>query len=137
MDIGKINGNTSNNLINGSASQAADKAADDSFEKRLQAAVDNNDDKELKKACQQFEAIMLDMMYKQMKATVVKSDLVQKDAGRDIFESMLDESLMEQASKTGTFGLAESLYKQLGKHNKAIPKVEGEKKVEENQPVDK
>ena len=137
MDIGKITGNVSNNLITGSAAQAVDKAADDSFEKRLQAAVDNNDDKELKKACQQFEAIMLDMMYKQMKATVVRSDLVQKDAGRDIFESMLDESLMEQASQTGTFGLAESLYKQLGKHNKTIPKVEGEKTVEGSQPVDK
>lgn len=136
MDIGKISGNASNNLITGSAAQAAYKAADDSFEKSLQAAVASNDDKELKEACQQFEAIMLDMMYKQMKATVVRSDVFQKDAGRDIFESMLDESLMEQASKTGSFGLAESLYKQLGKHNKAIPKVEGENAVEGNRPVD-
>lgn len=136
MDIGKITGNTSNSLITGSASQAADIAADDSFEKRLQAAVDSNDDKGLKSACQQFEAIMLDMMYKQMKATVVKSDLVQADPGRDIFESMLDESLMEQASKTGTFGLAESLYKQLSKHDTVNPKTVDEKKVEGSQPVD-
>jgi flagellar protein FlgJ len=107
-----------------------------SFEKRLQAAVDNKDDKELKRACQQFEAIMLGMMYKQMKATVVRSDLIQSDPGRDIFESMLDESLTEEASKTGTFGLAESLYKQLGKQNKSAVKADGEKTVEGSRPVD-
>ncbi len=136
MDIGKITGYASNSLTTGAASQAADKASDDSFEKRLQAAVESSDDKELKAACQQFEAIMLDTMYKQMKATIVKSDLVQQDAGRDIFESMLDDSLMEQASKTGTFGLAESLYKQLGKRGKTAPEPGGEKTVEGSRPVD-
>lgn len=136
MDTGKITGNAINNIIGNTASQAADKAVDGSFEKTLQAAVDNKDDKELKKACQQFEAIMLDMMYKQMKATVVKSDFVQKDAGRDIFESMLDESLVEEASKTGSFGLAESLFKQLSKQSKTSPAPAVEKKVEGSQPVD-
>ena len=122
MDIGQISGSMSNNLITGSASQAAESAGDDSFEKQLQAAVANKDDKALKSACQQFEAIMLNMMYKQMKATVQKSDLMPSDPGTDIFESMLDDSLMDQASKTGSFGLAESLYKQLSKNGGSTPK---------------
>ena len=136
MDVGKVTDGAWNNLMTGSASQAADRAADDSFEKRLQAAMNKNDDKELKAACQQFEAIMLGMMYKQMKATVVRSDLIPADAGRDIFESMLDDSLMEQASKTGTFGLAESLYRQLSKKGGAAAKP-GSEKTEGSPPVDK
>jgi Rod binding domain-containing protein len=50
-----------------------------------------------------------------MKATIIKSDLVEHDAGMEIFESMQDDALMEQVSKTGSLGLAESLYKQLAK----------------------
>lgn len=116
MDIGKV----SSNIINGymsSASNSVEQASDDSFAKRLEDAVRNNDDRELKAACQEFEAIMLDMLYKQMKATIIKSDLVEEDPGRSVFESMQDEELMKQASKTGTLGLAESLYKQLSRRN--------------------
>ncbi len=115
MDIGKISGSTAGNLTN-EATQSAAQASDDSFAKKLEAAVNGNDDKELKKACQDFESIMLSMMYKSMKATITKSDLVEEDAGTEIFESMQDDNLMEQASKTGSLGLAESLYKQLSKN---------------------
>ena len=50
-----------------------------------------------------------------MRDTVIKSDLLEEDPGREIFESMLEEKLMEQASKRGSLGLAESLYKQLSR----------------------
>jgi len=114
MDISKIDSLTIESLVDNSSS-VLKSTNDDDFARRLEAAVKNNDDKELKKACQEFEAIMLDMLYKQMKATVIKSSLTEKDPGRDIFESMLDEELMQAASKTGSLGLAESLYKQLSK----------------------
>jgi flagellar protein FlgJ len=107
---------TGNNLIDsytGDAVRAAARAQDDSFAKRLEEAAQKNDDKELKRACQEFEAIVLNILYKQMKATVIKSGLIKEDPGTGIFESMYDEQLMEQASKTGSFGLAESLYRQL------------------------
>jgi peptidoglycan hydrolase FlgJ len=137
MGIEKINNSVSGNLTTG-AVQSASQAADNSFETHLKAAVEKNDDKELKNVCQQFEGIMLDMMYKQMKTTIIKSDLVEEDAGREIFQSMLDENLMEQASKTGSFGLAESLYKQLSKQSASIEKKNDESKtIEESQPVDK
>jgi flagellar protein FlgJ len=107
---------TSNNLTDhytGDAARAANRTQDDSFAKRLEEAAKNNNDKELKKACQEFEAIILNILYKQMKSTIIKSGLVKEDPGTGIFESMYDEQLMEQASKTGSFGLAESLYRQL------------------------
>lgn len=123
MDIGKINLNMIGEYTN-NASDSVKQASDDSFAKRLESASQNSNDKELKAVCQEFEAIMLDVMYKQMKATVVKSDLIEEDPGTAIFESMQDEELMKQASKTGTLGLAESLYKQLSKqYGRAVPEM--------------
>lgn len=58
-------------------------------------------------------------MYKQMKATVPKSSLFPKDSGTEFFESMLDEKLVENASKTNSLGLADLLYKQLSKQMKS------------------
>ena len=116
MDIGKISSSLINSLTN-EATSSVEQASDDSFAEKLEAAVQNNDNKELKRACQEFEGIMLKMMYKQMKATIIKSDLIEEDPGTEIFESMQDESLMEMASKTGSFGLAESLYKQLSRQS--------------------
>ncbi len=119
MAIDGISGNSSDSY-NGIASAASSQAAaqqvsDNSFEKLLQQAVDNRDEKELKEACKQFEGIMLNMMYKSMKATIIKSDLVEEDAGTELFQSMLDEELVDEASQTGTLGLADALYKQLSR----------------------
>lgn len=114
MDINMIDGMTMGNFIRNAANQAA-RASDDDFARRLEEAARNKDDRELKKACQEFEAIMLDMLFRQMKATIIKSGLVEEDPGREIFETMLDEELMEQASKRGSLGLADMLYKQLSR----------------------
>ena len=134
MDIGKISGNSADSFTKDAAKSAA-RAADDSFARKLEAAVQNNDDKELMKACQEFESIMLNMMYKQMKGTITKSDLIEKDAGTEIFESMQDENLMGLASKTGSFGLAESLYRQLSKHSGTGVKNVGKEIIQGNKPV--
>lgn len=40
------------------------------FEAKLKRAMENKDEKALKEACQQVEEIFLQMMYKQMKATI-------------------------------------------------------------------
>ena len=135
MDIGKISGNSITGGMTNEAAAAAAQADDDSFARRLDAAVRSKDDAELKKACQEFEGIMLDMLYKSMKATIIKSDLVEKDAGTEIFESMRDENLMEQASKSGSFGLAESLYKQLSRHSGTGVKNVGKESVQESKTV--
>jgi flagellar protein FlgJ len=102
---------------------AAQQASDNSFEKLLQQAVDNKDDKELKAACKEFEGVMLNIMYKQMKATVIKSDLIAKDAGTEYFEGMLDDNLMDNAAKTGSMGLADVLYKQLSRQYNVVSKT--------------
>jgi flagellar protein FlgJ len=134
MDIGKISGSPAGSLTN-EATQSAAQASEDSFAKKLEAAVNGNDDKELKKACQEFESIMLSMMYKSMKATITKSDLIEKDAGTEIFESMQDDNLMEQASRTGSLGLAESLYKQLSKKSGTGANNVSKEAIQKSEPV--
>jgi len=109
MDVGRISGS----IVSDTITHSERKAADDSFEKHLETAVKRNDQEEMKKACQEFEALFLSMMYKQMKASIPKSGLIPEDAGSEIFESMFDEKLMEEAAKGRGIGLADTLYKQL------------------------
>lgn len=120
MEIGKIN----DSFINNSVDTTKNKVQDDSFDQRLKSAMNSKDEKELRKACDDFEAIMLNMMYRQMKATVQKSDLIPEDTGNEIFNSMLDDELMKEASKARGMGLADVLYKQLtkklGRQEKAV-----------------
>ncbi|NJD03453.1 MAG: flagellar biosynthesis protein FlgJ [Ruminiclostridium sp.] len=113
------------------------QAGDKSFEDELKAAMDKSDDKELKNVCKQFEGIMLNILYKQMKATINRSDLIEPDPGREIFESMLDESMMEKASQSSTLGLADSLYKQLRRQSASSAEKEREKAAEGVGPVEK
>ncbi len=124
MTIDKIGGNIIDSYTDNVVNSVA-QSADDSFARRLEAAAQNSDDRELKKVCQEFEAIMLNMMYKQMKGTIIKSYLIEEDPGTAIFESMADEELMNQASKTGTLGLAQSLYKQLSRQHAKVASVAG------------
>lgn len=111
MDIKAVSGVSS--ITNMESNKA--KSADNSFEKHLENAVGKNDEQQLKKVCKEFEGIMLDMMFKQMKASIPKSDLIPSDSGKDVFESMLDEKLMEEVSEGSGIGLADVLYKQLSK----------------------
>jgi peptidoglycan hydrolase FlgJ len=120
VEVGGINNNYTNNSID----TAKNKASDGEFEKKLKSAMDKDDDKELKKVCQDFEGLMLNMLYKQMKATVPKSELLQEDSGMDIFQSMLDDKLVEESSKSGSLGLANVLYKQLSRQMKSSYKPE-------------
>jgi flagellar protein FlgJ len=97
----------------GAINTVKNKAVDDSFDNRLNDAIKRKDGKELKKVCKEFESTILNMLYKSMKSTVPKSDLIPRSVGRDIIESMMDEELVKEASKKGGFGLAEMLYKQI------------------------
>lgn len=82
------------------------------FEGALQKAFDEGDKKKLKEACNEFEGVMLKMLYKQMKATVPDSGLTEKSNARGMFEDMLDEELMDKSSLRG-MGISEMMYKQL------------------------
>jgi peptidoglycan hydrolase FlgJ len=67
--------------------------------------------KRLHKACQEFESIMTNYLLKSMRESVMKAE--DPDKGRETYESMLDEKLAGEMSKSGGQGLSDLLYQQL------------------------
>ena len=67
----------------------------------------------LLKACQGFESMFLQMMWKEMRGTVHENSLFGESQGEKIFRDMLDTKMMDNISETGTFGLADVMFKQL------------------------
>ncbi len=110
MEIGNINAKS----IIDNATTSSSKVSDGQFEDKLRAAAANGDDKELKEVCNEFESIFISMMYKQMKATVPKSDFLNSDSATEMFQSMLDDELCINASQRG-IGIGDVMYKQLSK----------------------
>ncbi len=68
---------------------------------------------ELYGQCQEFEAIFIKMMLKQMRQSVEKSGLIEETTGKAIFEDMLYDEYAKGMSKTANFGLADQVYLEL------------------------
>jgi flagellar protein FlgJ len=124
MDISGIN----NNNIQFQIENAKSKSATGDFASTLKKAYNAKDEQQLKKVCKDFEKIFLSMMYKEMRATVIKSDLVDDSAGGDMFKEMLDDKIAEEIADGPGVGLADMMYKNLSKTMKASYKSEGEAK---------
>jgi flagellar protein FlgJ len=100
------------------------------FEKVLQKAFDEGDKEQLRKACNQFEGIILKLLYRQMKASLPDSGLIEKSSAREMFEEMLDDTLMDQASKRG-MGISDMMYKQLRSKMDRTYRLDGAEPVED------
>jgi flagellar protein FlgJ len=79
------------------------------------AAPANPAAQRLKKACQDFEAIFLRQLLQKMRDTVPKDGLLGNSQAEDIFRSMLDGAVADEAAKSGSLGLGATLYNQLSK----------------------
>ena len=93
----------------------AQKTGED-FKEILERATQNNDDKELKEACDELEAYMLGMVFKQMKESMLQDDeeaLVPKGDYTNTFEDMMINTFSENMVKAGGIGLSDQLYKQI------------------------
>ena len=129
----KIDGIGFNNPVNAINTIDTIKPAmnDSDFAATLQKAFDEGDKKKLKETCVQFETIMLNMLYKQMKATVPEGGFIEKSNAREIFQDMLDETLMERGSRRGT-GIAVMMYRQLSRRMENTYKSEPKKASQTN-----
>jgi murein DD-endopeptidase MepM/ murein hydrolase activator NlpD len=82
------------------------------------------EDKELKKACRDFESVFTYQLLKSMRRTVEKCDLFHGGPGEDIYESMLDQELAKDLAGVGPSSLGNLLYQQLrGGHPGAVEQV--------------
>jgi len=74
------------------------------------------------KVAQEFEAMFIHQMLKSMRNTVPKDE--EMSNGRRIFTEMMDEQIANTASRTGSFGLAQIIYKELaGKDAESPQKI--------------
>jgi Rod binding domain-containing protein len=73
----------------------------------------NHTDAEIKKAAQDFEAIFMRMLFKQMRNTVEKSGLLGSSSTMEFFESMKDEQMADQLASAGGIGVGKIIYEKL------------------------
>jgi flagellar protein FlgJ len=73
----------------------------------------NHTDTELKKVAQDFEAIFMRMLFKQMRNTVEKSGLIGSSMTMEFFETMKDEQMADQLASAGGIGIGKVIYEKL------------------------
>ena len=102
-----------NAVINAKLDEMARKAGQAASGHIVASKAANKADKELKEACQGFEAMFLDIMYRQMKKTVPESNFFNKSNAMEIWEDMRDSEMMKNVAVSGGLGLGDMLYRQL------------------------
>ncbi len=79
----------------------------------IEEVNNHSEDLKLKKACQDFESLFINFIFKSMRKTVPESDLIKKGSGEKMYRDMLDVEVSSELSKGKGFGLSDSLYRQL------------------------
>jgi len=67
----------------------------------------------LKTACEEFEAILTNVLFKSMRETIPKAEPEGSDHAQELYESMLDDAVAQQLSHGPGLGLGKLLYQQL------------------------
>ena len=70
-------------------------------------------DAKLREAAEEFEALFVEMVFKQMRSANNALSGEQKSFARSTYEGWQDQETAKAISRQGSFGLAEILYKQL------------------------
>jgi Rod binding domain-containing protein len=76
-------------------------------------APNSDHTQELKKVCEDFESIFIAQLMKTMRASIEKSGLFEENAGTDIYQSMFDFEVSNKIAHSGSFGIAEMIFKSL------------------------
>ncbi len=122
MDIS----NNINNIINNHSSLNSNiKNVGDRYNNMSKFSVPNDNSidsvndkssselKRLKDVSQDFEAILLNQMFKSMRQTINKSNLVDGGMAENIFEDMLYDEYSKGFSKTKKMGISEMIFNQM------------------------
>ena len=80
---------------------------------RIKNGLESENSDKLKKACKDFEAIFLNIMFKEMRKTVNEKDDFFANSGSKIFSDMLDNEYSKKAASGEGLGLWKMIYKNL------------------------
>ncbi|ADD69235.1 Flagellar protein FlgJ-like protein [Denitrovibrio acetiphilus DSM 12809] len=73
-------------------------------------------DKKLKKSCEEFEALFMAKVFSSMRETIQDGGLVKKSTGEEIFTEMLDAEVAKESSEGEGLGLSKMLYESMSKN---------------------
>ena len=123
--LGATNWNMRNTTREVSQAQADAVRFQESLDKATKALEDakvsvdasaisaGEESKRLREACEGFEAMFLDIMFKEMRNTVPENTLFGESHGEKIWHQMLDTELMQNVAKSGGVGIADMMYDNL------------------------
>lgn len=74
---------------------------------------DQTNKTDLDQASRQFESLLLNLMIREMRATVPESSLLPTSMAQDMFTSMLDEKYADSMAESGGIGLHRLIIEQL------------------------
>lgn len=95
------------------------------FEESFQKAIDQQDHKKLKEACEQVETYMITSIFKQMKkSTEMGERLIPKGDYEEMFEDYMIEEQCKYLTQAGGIGLADMMYKQMSTGTQAPTQVD-------------
>lgn len=83
---------------------------------RLTAAdnsVNHEQGGRLREACSEFEALFINLLLKELRATVGKSGLMDGGRAEEVYTGMMDTEMARDLAAKGGIGLADILYRQL------------------------
>lgn len=73
------------------------------------------DPEQLRQKCQDFEAIMIQAMFKSMRASVTDGGLLPKGNDQQIFQDLMDQKVAVEMSRKQGMGIGDALFRQLQK----------------------
>ena len=77
---------------------------------KLEKAYTEKDQKELREACEEFEATFINMLFKEMRKTVGTGDT---SFALNTYQEMFDDEIASAVSKGKGIGIADMMYNQL------------------------
>ncbi len=79
------------------------------IDNKFKDLLENKDKKGLEEAAKDFEELFVNILFKNMRKSVLKSGLVEKSHEREMWESMLDEAYAESIAETKSLGIAKMI----------------------------
>ncbi len=80
--------------------------------KATDATAGTAEQKKLRSACEEFESVMLGIVFKQMSASA-KGGMLDQSAANKTWRDMLEDERAKSMAKAGGIGLADALYRDL------------------------
>jgi flagellar protein FlgJ len=80
---------------------------------RLETTTVSRDDAKLRETCEEFEAVMVQMMFKAMRGSESKDGLIEKDMASEVYRDLFDGEAARELAHQQSMGLGQMIYQQL------------------------